>query len=190
MPRILISSFGFRLIKAKTQVSSLWLLCIVLFVALPALAQKSTAPSLVEQPAPNAASSSPVTTVQVECLPPSRASELLDKHGCVAGKVFRVSSQKNGNLRIFFGPNHDECEFQAVVFARDRDSLGDLSYLHGRLVAVIGEVIEYRDHAEIVVKDRKQIQVAATDPPKQFDADQSRPGFGSAHRGGKRGRAW
>jgi hypothetical protein len=161
-----------------------WLLCGALLLAIPAVAQQSGSPA---QSA--AKHESPVTEIKVECLPASRAAELMDKHGCVAGKVFRVTTQKNGATHISLCPAKSDCEFHVVVFARDRDNVGDLSYLHGKLVAFVGDITNYRGHPEIVVKDRQQMQVAAGNPPPQFDAGQAKPSSKSTP-GSKRGRAW
>lgn len=162
------------------------LLCVALLLAIPALAQPSATPATPAQPA--AQPDSPVRQLRVECKPAERASELIGKHGCVAGKVSRVTTLKSGDTHIFLCPSRSDCSFHAVAFARDRDKVGDLTYLHGKLIAIIGDVTEYRGHPEIVVKDAEQLRVAAVNPPPKFDAAQERPGKGVP--AGKRGRAW
>jgi hypothetical protein len=165
-------------------VSFRWLLCGAL-LAIPVLAQQSASSA-----AP-AAQYSAATEIKVECLPASRAGELLDKHGCVAGKVFRVTTPQNGTTHISLCPPKSGCSFHAVVFASDREKVGDLSYLHGKFVAFVGDITNYRGHPEIVIKDRQQVQVAASDPPPQFDAAQPKPiNNGAASRSNTRGRAW
>ncbi len=113
--------------------------------------------------------------IRIECAPASRASELIGKHGCVAGRVFRVTTRKTGNSHLYLCPSRSKCSFQAVAFARDRRKVGDLTYLHGKLIAVVGDVIDYRGHPEIVVKDIEQIRVAAGDPSPEFDAARPNP---------------
>jgi DNA/RNA endonuclease YhcR with UshA esterase domain len=76
-----------------------------------------------------------------------------------------------------------------VAKARDNSSVGDISYLRGKIVAVVGDVTEYRGHPEIIVRDKEQIQVAASDTPQEFDAAQPRPG-GKGFPGARHGRAW
>ena len=161
-------------------------LAAALLFATCALAQQSAIPA-----APVAPIHGAETELKVECLPASRASELIDKHGCVAGKVFRVTSAKSGATHLSLCPPESDCSFHVFIRADDREAVGDLSYLHGRFVAVVGDVTKYRGHAEIVVKDRQQIRVLASDPPKQFNTDQSKPGSGGqSPYGSKHGRAW
>jgi hypothetical protein len=104
--------------------------------------------------------------------------------------VFRVTTRKTGNTHLALCPSRGKCSFQAVVFARDRGKVGDLTYLRGKLVAVIGDVVEYRDHPEIVVRAPEQLRVAASDPSPEFDAAQARPNSKSAHGGKHTTRAW
>jgi hypothetical protein len=133
----------------------------------------------------------PVTAVREECLPASRASELIGKHGCVAGRVSRVTTPKNGSTHISLCPPRSDCSFHAVVLQRDHDNLGDLSYLHGKVVAFVGDITMYRDHPEIVVTNRQQVHVMGGDTPTQFDADKSKPAsVGQSPRGITRSRAW
>jgi hypothetical protein len=159
------------------------LFCVTLLLAVPALAQQSSSPAAPPQPA------SPTTEIKVECLPASRASELIGKHGCVAGKVFGVTALKNGTTHLALCPPRSHCSFHAAVFKRDRETVGDLYYLRGKLVAFVGEVTTYRGHPEIVVHDHAQIHVTAGNPPPEFDAAQSKPSTKSTP-GNKRGRAW
>ena len=170
------------------------LFCAALLFVIPALAQQSTppaaqasaAPTVPAQPAPPPAESRPL---QVVCTSASHASELIGKNGCVAGRVFRVTIRKTGNTHLSLCPSR-KCSFQAVVSARNRAKVGDLSYLHGKFIAVIGDVTASRaGHPVIAVKDRQQIRVAAGDPPPEFDSAQAKP-FSTGQRGSKRGSAW
>lgn len=113
--------------------------------------------------------------LQVECTPASGAVAMIGKHGCVAGRVFRVNVGKNGNTHISLCSAR-KCSFQAVVSGHSRAAVGDLSHLHGKVVAVLGDVTESRGgHPIIIVKDRAQIRVTAGTPPPEFDAAQARP---------------
>jgi hypothetical protein len=173
--------------------SLLWLSLVTLLLAVPVLAQQdSSAAAVVPLTAEKIAvkSDSPVDELRVECTPASRASELVGTHGCVSGKVFRVTTRKSGATHISLCPSHSKCSFQAVVKARDRNAVGDLSYLQGRLVGVLGGVIQYRGHPEIVIKARQQIRAAADNPPLEFDAAQAKASGGQTSRGSKRNRAW
>jgi hypothetical protein len=173
-------------------------LCVALLFAIPALAQQSASPATPPEavaPKPgstvsgSAASGSATYKLRIECAPASRASDLIGKHGCVAGRVFRVTTRKTGNSHLYLCPSRSKCSFQAVAFARDRSKVGNLTYLHGKLIAVVGDVVDYRGHPEIVVKNIEQIRVAAGDPSPEFDAAQGRPNSRSEF-SGKRTRAW
>jgi hypothetical protein len=155
-------------------VSLRWLLSTALLLALlPTHAQQSAPVPIQTQ---ESSHSKPVAKeVQVQCLPASRASELMDKHGCIAGRVFRVTSSKSGNTRIALCPNRNACKFHAVVFSRDRDNFGDLGYLHGRAIAILGDITEYRGGPQIVITSREQIKVVAVNPPPEFDAAKGTP---------------
>lgn len=172
------------------------LLCVVLLLAGSALAQQNDIPAAPEQPATQSAprpdsTANPkpdatVNKLRIECVPASRAADLIGTHGCVAGKVFRVNTGRSGNTHLHLCPSH-KCSFQAVASAHDRRKVGDLTYLHGKLIAVIGDVVDYRGHPQIFVKDSEQLRVAASNPPSEFDAAQAKPNSKSTP-GGKR--AW
>lgn len=165
------------------------LLCTALLLAVPALAQPDPAQAASAPPAASADANLPA--LRVECTPASRAAELTGKHGCVAGKVFRVTTTKRGDTHLSLCPSRsrDKCSFQVVTLARDSPSVGDLAYLRGKIVAVVGDVTEYRGHPAILVRDKQQLQAAANDAPQEFDAAQPRPRGKGSH-GGHHGRAW
>jgi hypothetical protein len=173
-------------------VSLRWPSCTVLLLAIPVLAQQSASPAVPERSTSQAAQKpeSPITEIKVECLPASRASELIDKHGCVAGRVFRVTHPKNGSTHLSLCPPKRDCSFHAVVFEHDHANVGDLTYLHGKFVAFVGDITSYRGKPEIVIKDRRQIHVTAGNPPSEFDAAQPTPLTTGQPTSGKRGRAW
>jgi hypothetical protein len=145
------------------------------------------AASAAAQAAGNQASSG--DELKVECTPASRASELIGQYGCVAGRVFRVTSSKSGNQSISLCPPRSPCSFHAAVSNRDRRNVGDVSYLRGKLVAFVGDVTDFRGHPRIVLKSREQIHVTAGNPPSEFDAARSRPS-GKSGQSGKPGRSW
>ncbi len=169
------------------------LLCAALLLITPALARQSATPSTTAQPPaqPASKSNSQSRELQIECTPAWRASELIGNHGCVAGKVFRVTIRKSGNTHLSLCPGR-KCSFQAVISKHDRGNVGDLSYLRGRVIAVLGDVTQSRGgHPVIVVKAREQIRVTAGDPPPEFDAAQAKPATnGKVTSFSKRNRAW
>jgi hypothetical protein len=165
------------------------LLSTALLLAIPALVQPGSSQAAS---APLAASAdATLPAIRVECTPASRASELLGKHGCVAGRVFRVTSTKRGDTHLSLCPSRSggKCSFHVVTKAGDSSSVGDLAYLRGKIVAVVGDVTEYHGHPAILVRDKQQLQVAANDAPQEFDAAQPRP-RGKGFPGSRSGRAW
>jgi hypothetical protein len=146
------------------------LLCAALLLAIPALAQPAPAQAASPPPASGAEATGP--NIRVECTPASRASELIGKHGCVAGRVYRVTTTKHGETHLSLCPSRKKCSFHVVAKARDSHNVGDLAYLRGKIVAVVGDVTESRDHPVIIVRDKLQLQVTAGDTPQEFDAAQ------------------
>jgi len=172
------------------------LLCAALLYAVSAIGQQDSKPAAaantVAPQAPKTGSNPepPITELRVECVDPSRAFELIGKHGCIAGKVSRVSSQKNGNTHISFFQPHSDDKFRVVIFAEDRDKVGDLSYLHGRIVVFLGDVTKHRGQPELIVKDREQLRVTAGDPPPEFDASHAKGKSTGQALHNSRTRAW
>jgi len=70
--------------------------------------------------------------MRVECTPASRASELTGKHGCVAGRVFRVTTTKRGDTHLSLCPGRSRggatCSFHVVAKARDSGDFGSRGY--------------------------------------------------------------
>ena len=130
-----------------------------------------------------------VPELKVECVPASHATELMGQHGCIAGKVYRVTTSKNGNQHISLCKGRSGCSFTAAVSRQDQKKVGDVTYLRGKYVALVGNVTDFRGHPRIVIKDREQIHVTADNPPSEFDPAQPR----AAARNGQTGksyRAW
>jgi len=151
----------------------------MLLCANPAIGQqdgKPAAPADVAPQAPDAGAKAeaPITELRVECVDPSRALELIGKHACIAGRVSRVTSRKNGNTHISFHQPQAEKKFHAIVLAEDRNKVGDLSYLHGRVVVFLGDISKHRGQPELIVKDREQLRVMAGNSPAEFDASHSK----------------
>ncbi len=171
-------------------------LCAVLLYAASTIGQQDGKPAAtaqtVTQRAPETKSNPdiPLTEIRVECVDPSRAVELIGKHGCIAGKVSRVTSQKNGDIHISLYHPRDSERFRVVVLAEDRNKVGDLFYLQGRLVVFLGEVTKHRGQPELIVKDREQLRVSAGEPPPEFDASHAKGKSTGQALHNSRTRAW
>ena len=165
------------------------LLCAALLLAMPALAQPASSAAVAAQADTQASPPDLVLRdIRIECIPASRAKQLIGKHGCVSGKVSSVVTTRSGATHISLCPSHSKCSFHAVALARDRRAVGDLSSLRGKTVAVVGQVTHDHGHPQIIVRDREQIQVAAGNPPPQSDVDAANPASVSQpSSGGKRG---
>jgi hypothetical protein len=170
------------------------LLCLLLLCASPVLPQavqgqaanphdekpQTEIPEAVATPSDTAGFSE--QQMQVECTPTSRAATMIGHHGCVAGRVFRVTTNHRGDIRLSLCPNRHRCSFTAVVRGRDKDSVGELWHLRGKVVAIVGDITEFRDEPRIIVEHKDQIQIAAEDVPQEFDAAQPRAvGRGRRH---------
>jgi hypothetical protein len=162
------------------------LLCALLLLALPALAQ--AAPEQASSAQTAAEASAALAQMRIECTPAGHAAALIGKHGCVAGRVFRITTTRHGATHLSLCPSRRRCSFHVVVRARDGRSVGDLEYLHGKLIAVVGNVTQYRGHPRIVVTDKQQIQIAADQGSPEFDA--SRAWLGGKGYSRRHARAW
>jgi hypothetical protein len=169
------------------------LLCTALLLAISAIAQSGSDQAASAQPAtvrpasqqpaasvqPVADTDAPLSPMHVDCTPASRASELTGKHGCVSGKVFRITTTKRGDTHLSLCPSRGrggaECWFRVAARGRDSSSVGDLAYLRGRTIAVVGDVTEFHGHPQIIIREKEQLQVAADEAPQEFDASQRRP---------------
>ena len=112
---------------------------------------------------------------QVECLPATHADELVGKQGCVAGRVSRVTTTKNGNTHISICVPHQGCPFHASVPRRSYNDVGDLTALRGKLVAFVGPVKLSRGHPIIIIRSRDQVRPTADEPPAEFDSATALP---------------
>jgi hypothetical protein len=121
--------------------------------------------------------------VKLECAAAWDAEKLANQQGCVAGRVYRIVEGKTGIVRLGLCPPHSKCNFQAVVHARDRDRVGNLSYLRGRYIAVTGVISIPRGNPQIRIRQREQLHIAGSDAPSGFDADRGTPPIGQPLRG-------
>jgi hypothetical protein len=169
------------------------LVCAALLLVIPTFAQQcmaAAAQQSAQPPAqPTQKSDVPAPPLQIVCTSASQASKLIGKHACVAGRVFRITIRKTGNTHLSLCPSR-KCSFQAVVSTGDSAKVGDLAYLRGKIIAVVGDVTLTRaGHLVIRVRDRRQIRVAAGDAPPEFDAARPKP-FVNGQRGSRFGSAW
>lgn len=147
------------------------------FLLLAAYAPAAQRAEQAAGPPPGAMDSAAQPPMDVECIPATRAGELLGKHGCIAGRVTRVTTLHSGALQLSLCPPHKKCAFHAVVPAPDVHSMGDLGdmrMLRGKIVALVGDVSEYHGHPQLLLRERQQLRIAADYSP-EFDSAQSMP---------------
>src|SRR2546423_11893298 len=109
------------------------------------------------------------------CIPISEAAKKIGDTICVTGKVEKISQGARGAQFIDFCAEHAKCPFTAVVFADHLRDVGDIRTLVGKTIQVHGQVREYDGHAEIPVREARQLRGPGTNlppVPKDYDVEQ------------------
>src|SRR5438105_4673122 len=109
------------------------------------------------------------------CIPFSEAPKKIGDMLCVTGKVEKISQGQNGLQYLDFCAQHEKCPFTAVVFADHLRDVGDIRTLVGKTIEVHGQVREYDNHAEILVRESRQLRGAGINlppVPKDYDVEQ------------------
>lgn len=79
----------------------------------------------------------------------------------VTGKVASVSKSGKGTMYVNFGDKFPRQTFSGVVFAKDADTVGDLSQFEGKTVALTGRIELSPDgKPQIVIKASGQLKLA------------------------------
>jgi len=111
------------------------------------------------------------------CLPMEDAAKHVGETACVHGKVLTISATPGGTHLLHFCEADSKCGFSAVVFPRDLRQVGDVRALEGKEVDIHGQVRLYQGHAEIIVRDSRQLKgEAARLPPVPKDYDVAKRG--------------
>jgi hypothetical protein len=116
-----------------------------------------------------------------KCLSISQAADKIGSDVCVAGKVLSVTPLPAGHFSLDFCEPEKTCAFSVVVFRDDLRDVGDVRQLEGKDIEIHGLIKEYGGHAEIVLKDVRQLRgESARVPPLPKAYDVSRHGNYSA----------
>ena len=99
----------------------------------------------------------PATSSPPPCVDIRNAALQVGKSGCIAGLVLRVYSARTGNTFLDFCQDYRTCPFTSVIFAADKNKFGNLESLQGKRVEIRGDIMSYQGHAEIIIKDPRQI---------------------------------
>ena len=116
-----------------------------------------------------------------KCLSVAQAADKIGSETCVTGKVVSVSPLPAGHFALNFCENQKTCGFSVVVFRDDLRDVGDVRQLAGKDIEIHGLIKEYGSHAEIILKDVRQLRGESAHIPKLPKAyDVSRHGNYSA----------
>jgi hypothetical protein len=110
-----------------------------------------------------------------ECIPFSEAPKKIGETLCVSGTVEKITQGNRGVQYIDFCAEHEKCPFTVVVFADHLRDVGDIRTLVGKTIEVHGQVREYDGHAEILVREARQLRgqgVTLPPVPKDYDVEQ------------------
>lgn len=109
-----------------------------------------------------------------KCIPHTEAENKIGAQECVTGQVLKVGQSKSGTFFLNFCQNYRECPFTVVVFPSHVKDVGDVRALEGKTIEIFGKITSWRGHAEIVLRDVRQLkgESAKLPPvPKEYDAE-------------------
>lgn len=116
-----------------------------------------------------------------DCIPFDQAVDHIGKTVCVTGKVLKVAQTYKGMFFLDFCDNYRSCPFTVVIFRSGLNKVGDVRALEGQQIEITGKVKEWNGRAEIILKDRSQLDGLAGDlPPMSKDYEVERRGYFSA----------
>jgi exonuclease VII large subunit len=85
------------------------------------------------------------------------AASHIGETATVEGVVSDVVTSSSGTTFIDMDGVYPHNQMAAVIFAEDRERVGDLSHLEGKKVGLTGKVRKYHGRPEIIVHARWQI---------------------------------
>jgi hypothetical protein len=109
-----------------------------------------------------------------ECIPFDRATEHIGRTECVKGKVLTIGQSEAGSFFLDFCEDYRKCPFVVVVFRSNLQNVGDVRQLEGKEIEITGKIREWRNRAEIILKDARQLEGMAGKLPRiptTYDAD-------------------
>jgi hypothetical protein len=113
-------------------------------------------------------------SAMAKCIPHTEAEKRIGQQTCVTGKVINVGESKSGTLFLNFCEKYRDCPFTVVVFPSHLKDVGDVRALEGKTIEIFGKITSWRGHAEIALKDARQLkgESAKLPPvPKEYDAE-------------------
>jgi hypothetical protein len=113
-------------------------------------------------------------TAWAKCIPMAEAENRIGDQVCVTGKVLKVAQSKSGTHFLNFCENYRKCPFTVVVFPSNLKDVGDVRALEGKEIEIFGKIQRWYGHAEIVLRDARQLkgEAAKLPPlPKEYDVE-------------------
>ena len=114
------------------------------------------------------------STAAAKCIPYTEADNRIGDQACVTGKVVKVAQSNSGTFFLNFCEKYQGCPFTVVVFPSSLKDVGDVRALEGKTIEIFGKIARWRGHAEIVLKDARQLkgEAAKLPPlPKEYDVE-------------------
>ena len=114
------------------------------------------------------------STAAAKCIPYTEADNRIGDQACVTGKVVKVAQSNSGTFFLNFCEKYQGCPFTVVVFPSNLKDVGDVRALEGKTIEIFGKITSWRGHAEIVLKDARQLrgESAKLPPvPKEYDVE-------------------
>jgi len=109
-----------------------------------------------------------------KCVPYTEANKRIGEQTCVTGRVVNVGQSKSGTQFLNFCEQYQGCPFTVVVFPSVLKDVGDVRALEGKTIEIFGKITSWRGHAEIVLKDSRQLKGASAKLPplpKEYDVE-------------------
>ena len=101
-----------------------------------------------------------------DCIPFEQAPDHIGKTVCVTGKVLKVGESRSGSLFLDFCDDYRQCPFVVFVYRSSLKNIGDVRVLEGQTIEITGKVKEWNDRAEIILKNRLQLEGMAEKLPQ------------------------
>lgn len=116
-----------------------------------------------------------------DCIPFHQAPEHVGKTMCVTGTVLKVGQSSAGSMFLDFCDDYRKCPFVVIVFRSNLKNVGDVRVLEGQTIEITGKIKEWNDRAEIILKNRLQLEgMAEKLPPVPSTYDAAKHGNYSA----------
>jgi DNA/RNA endonuclease YhcR with UshA esterase domain len=109
-----------------------------------------------------------------KCIPFEEAEKKIGDQICVTGTVVKVAQSQGGTFFLNFCEKYRDCPFTVVVFPSNLKNVGDVRALEGKTIEIFGKIQSWRGHAEIVLRDARQLkgESAKIPPvPKEYDVE-------------------